>query len=73
MARCTNAMAKGDRYRLTGRLVEGRSGLILEMDGGGYWLLDATRSAAAWLGQRVTIEGVRSEFNRLDVERIERA
>ena len=63
-------MPRGTRYRLTGRLMRSSQGLVLEMDDGGCWTLDIGRRAHALLGQRVTIEGTRSGFNLIDVERI---
>ena len=47
-----------------------RRGLVLEADGGGEWALDAPASAVKLIGLRVVVEGVRSGFDRLDVERI---
>jgi hypothetical protein len=38
------------------------------MDDGGVWALDTDVEVSLMLGQRVTIEGVRSGFDRLDVE-----
>jgi hypothetical protein len=42
--------------------------LLIEVDGGGVWALDADGKAAKLVGQRVTVEGVRSGFDRLDVD-----
>jgi hypothetical protein len=66
-------MPRGTHHRLTGRLLRSGQGLVLEMDDGGQWAHDAGRRAHALLGQRVTIEGTRSGFNLIDVERIERS
>jgi len=63
-------MPMGTRHRVTGRLLNSARGLVIEVDGGGEWELDAGRSARNLLGLRVTVDGVRSGFNRLDVERI---
>jgi hypothetical protein len=63
-------MAKGTRYVETGILRPGQWGYSLEMDGGGVWQLDIAGSACRYLGQRVTVEGVRSGFNLMDVDRI---
>lgn len=61
-------MPMGTRHRVTGLLLDSRRGLIIEVDGGGVYALDAYRSARKFLGQRVTVEGVRSGFDLLDVE-----
>ncbi|RHW18229.1 hypothetical protein D1610_07045 [Sphingomonas gilva] len=66
-------MPVGKRYRLTGLLLNSRRGLVLEVDGGGTWLLDVGRKAKPLIGQRVTVEGARSGFDLLDVDRIDRA
>ena len=60
-------MPMGTRHRVTGVLLEARRGLVLKMDGGGIYALDAEVSARALLGRCVTVEGVRSGFDRLDV------
>jgi hypothetical protein len=41
---------------------------VLKVDDGGIYALDVDRSARKLLGQRVTVEGVRSGFDRLDVD-----
>jgi hypothetical protein len=58
----------GTRYRLEGRLNASPRGLVLRMDDGGVWALDTDRSADAHVGRRVVIEGVRSGFDRIDVD-----
>lgn len=64
-------MAIGDRCVETGTLQLGHWGYSLVMDGGGVWQLDvAVWGARKYLGQRVTIEGVRSDFDLIDVYRI---
>ena len=60
-------MAKGDHCNVTGILRAGRWGYSLEAEGGGTWRLDVTGSAAKYLDQRVTIQGIRSEFDMIDV------
>jgi hypothetical protein len=57
----------GTRYRLEGLLLDSRRGPVLQMDDGGVWALDTDADVRLMLGQRVTIEGVRSGFDRLDV------
>jgi hypothetical protein len=53
---------------VTGRLLTSSRGLIVEVDDGGVWALDADHKARSLVGQRVTIEGVRSGFDSLNVE-----
>jgi hypothetical protein len=48
--------------------MDSKRGLILEVDDGGVYALDADRGARKLLGHRVIVEGVRSGFDRLDVE-----
>lgn len=48
-------------------------GLVLEIDDGGVWALNAGASARKLLGQRVTLEGTRSGFDRLEVDWIGQA
>lgn len=52
----------------TGLLLRGTSGLVLSRDGGGFWQLDAPRSAEALVGRRVRITGQRIGFDRLSVD-----
>lgn len=64
-------MPRGTRHVLSGMLRPGKWGYALEIDDGGVWQLDmGGRSARCWLGQRVTVEGVRSGFDLIDVHRI---
>lgn len=61
-------MAKGDHYNVTGILRAGRWGYSLEAEG--TWRLDVTGSATKYLDQRVTIQGIRSDFDMIDVSHI---
>ncbi|KRA83124.1 DUF5818 domain-containing protein [Altererythrobacter sp. Root672] len=64
-------MAMGDKHIETGTLQLGHWGFSLALDDGGVWQLDmAVWGARKYLGQRVTIEGFRSEFDLIDVYRI---
>lgn len=63
-------MPRGVRHIETGILRPGRWGYSLETDSGGVWQLDVARSARRYLGQRVTVEGIRSGFDLLDVHRV---
>jgi hypothetical protein len=56
---------KGARYRLEGVLLDSRRGPVLQMDDGGVWALETDADASLMLGQRVTVEGVRSGFDRM--------
>ena len=53
-----------------GLLLRDDGKLILQRDDGGRWRLWAPRKADRLLGQRVRVEGVRCEFDMLDVKRI---
>lgn len=68
-------MPKGTRHTETGTLRRNHFGYVLEMDGGGFWVLDVGWGwkARKLVGQRVTIEGTRAGFNLLDVKRMRRA
>lgn len=65
-------MPRGTRHMLTGTLFLARRGFELHMDGGGVWALDVPswRRARRFLGQRVTVEGTRSGFDLLDINRM---
>ena len=65
-------MPIGTRHEIVGLLLEDRSGLIVEVDGGGTWRLDAGRRARSLLGQRVKVVGVRDGFDLLAVKTIAR-
>lgn len=54
--------------RVTGMLATSERGLILQVDGGEVYALDADAEAHKLLGTRVTVEGTRSGFDRLDVQ-----
>jgi hypothetical protein len=58
----------GTRYRLEGLLESSARGLVLRIDDGGIWALDTDASAERHVGLRVTVEGVRSGFDRIDVD-----
>jgi len=55
-----------------GLLLRQRNALILQRDDGGRWRLSADQDAKELLGQRVRVEGIRSDFDVLDVVRIVR-
>ena len=66
-------MTIGSRHRLEGQLVKATRGLLVRVDDGGVWALDADSKAIALVGKRVKIEGTRSGFDRIDVEWINAA
>lgn len=61
-------MPLGSRHRVSGLLKRSSRGFVLEVEDGGVWALDLDRNPKAIVGRRVTVEGVRSGFDRLDVE-----
>ena len=66
-------MARGERFRLTGWLMDAKRGLVLKVDDGGVYALDTDPDARDLIGVRVTVEGIRRGFDRIDVEWIGRA
>jgi len=67
-------MPRGTRHILTGTLRRTRLGYALEMDGGGVWRLDlgAAGRVTRYLDERVTVNGIRSGFDLLDVHQLKR-
>lgn len=63
-------MPRGTRHRLTGLLRPGKLGPVLQIGSGGEWRLDCDRRYEHLLGRRVVVDGVRSDFDLLSVERI---
>jgi hypothetical protein len=61
-------MPMGTRHRLSGLLLQSPRGLLLQVDDGGTYVLETSNSAKSLLGHRVTVEGTRCGFDRLDVE-----
>lgn len=64
-------MPLGSSHLEKGLLLRDGLWLILQRDDGGRWRLDAHRRAERYLGRRVQVEGIRSDFDILDVRRIE--
>jgi hypothetical protein len=58
----------GTRYRLEGLLLTSDRGLVLQIDDGGVWALDADPDHYAQVSRRVVVEGIRCGFDRIDVE-----
>lgn len=65
-------MPRGSKHDEQGLLLRERGFLILRRDDGGRWRLEADPEAEQFLGQRVRIEGVRTGFDLLSVERLTR-
>lgn len=65
-------MLRGTRHTLTGTLGwnERNHIHVLNTDGGGYWFVDMPGRTKHLIGREVTVEGVRSGFNMLDVHRV---
>lgn len=65
-------MPRGTRHVETGTLGwDARNHLhVLNMPGGGYWHLDMPGRTRRFIGREVTVEGIRSGFNLLDVETV---
>jgi hypothetical protein len=61
-------MPMGTRHRVTGILLSSARGPVLQVDDGGVFALDLDHDATRLFGQRLTVEGLRSGFDRLDVE-----
>lgn len=61
-------MSKGQRYELTGILLQGRIYPVLRVEGGGEWQLDPGRRWRHLLGKRVAVIGIRDGFDLLAVE-----
>ena len=66
-------MPRGIRHTLTGTLRYTRLGYALDMDDGGVWRLDVGWGwkARRNIDRRVTVEGLRSGFDLLDVHRLQ--
>jgi Protein of unknown function (DUF5818) len=63
-------MMFGTLHREAGRLMTSARGLILTLDDGGIFALDAEPAATALVGHRVILEGIRKGLDRLDGERV---
>lgn len=65
-------MPTGTRYTVTGELCwDARIGMYrLELGDGAYWFVDVSGRTRHFVGKQVTVEGARSGFNLLDVDRI---
>jgi hypothetical protein len=66
-------MPRGSKHELTGILLGNGPCPVLRVDDGGEWRLDISGRHHHLLGCRVRVSGTRSEFDMLDVNRIEPA
>lgn len=66
-------MPRGTRHELIGILLGGDPYPVLRVADGGEWRLDSPRFCRHLLGHKVRVVGTRSDFDMLDVERIEPA
>lgn len=66
-------MPLGTNHRINGLLLSKRGQLVLQVDGGGVWRLEDDPGLSKYLGKRVCIEGIRSGFDLLTINRIDAA
>lgn len=62
LQRLFSPMPLGDLVSLTGLLLQDRGSLVLRIDDGGTWRVEAVKSARAMLGRRVLVIGTRDAF-----------
>jgi Protein of unknown function (DUF5818) len=65
-------MQLGTLHTVEGIIRKGQRSYSLAVHGGGEWALEIDRRLPKYLDQSVTVEGVRTGFNRLEVVRIKR-
>ena len=63
-------MPRGTRHVVVGTLRMTRLGPVVKMAGGGRWQVDIQGRWRRHLGRRVRVEGVRTGFDLLAVERM---
>ena len=66
-------MPRGTAHDLVGLLLRDGRSLILRVDDGGEWRLDAPSGAGSLVGRRVRVTGTRDGFDLLAVRSIEAA
>lgn len=71
-ARGAADMSLGSKHDEHGMLLREGRDLVLMLDGGGRWRLDADPGADKLSGQRVRVEGTRTGFDILSVTRLSR-
>lgn len=65
-------MPLGTLHTVEGTIRQGPRSYVLAVHGGGEWELEIDRRLPKHLGASVTVEGVRTGFNRLEIVRIKR-
>jgi hypothetical protein len=63
-------MPLGTEHVIEGVLTAGTTYPMLLPDAGGQWRLDLPRRFHSFLNRRVRVEGIRSEFDMLDVTKV---
>ena len=63
-------MPLGTLHTIEGIIRQGQRNYVLAVHDGGEWALETDRRLPKYLNQSVTVEGVRTGFNRLEVVRI---
>ena len=63
-------MPLGSRHREEGVLLRDGNSVILQLDDGGRWRLEPSAEVEQDLGRRVQVEGVRSGFDVLTIEKL---
>ena len=66
-------MPLNEPVHIVGMLVREPAGLVLRVDGGGYWQLDQVHRARDLIGQRVEVVGHRVGFNDIACDSVWRA
>jgi hypothetical protein len=66
-------MGRGVNHELTGVLLANGLLPMLRVDDGGEWRLDISGRYRHFLGKRVRVAGKRSEFDMINVEKIDLA
>lgn len=66
-------MLLNEPVHVVGTLVREPAGLVLRVDGGGYWQLEGVRRADGLIGQRVEVAGHRVGFNDIACDSVWRA
>ena len=64
-------MPLGSRHEEVGMILADGPAIVLRRDDGGVWRLDGPGALSECVGRRVTIAGVRSGFDLLEVEAVD--
>lgn len=65
-------MPLGTLHTIEGVIRREPKRIVIEVNGGGVWELEPSRIVTRHIDQSVTLEGVRTGFDRLEVVRIKR-